>query len=457
MSMEEAGFVESTVADGSQWSDRAVARLARVRLLSVLAVAGGAALFAVGQASNSLLINFLSSGGLTLATVGGVVFVAAGRTRHIAPDQAFAPQTITKPRMWFVLLWIGGIAVAALLSALETADVINQLIMLTLALLTMTAGSLWAVRWISGQRAQLWPAHSALALKWVPAWTVLWSSVWGAFSTFLAIVVEAMPLLLAGLLLGKALEEMPQTRLSSYEGLERALLNPGVLMLVFAGAVIGAPLVEEALKAVGLRGLRRWIQRPADGWLLGFAAGLGFGLLEGAFNLDTTENWFVGGWLRLAALLLHGLATSLTGLGYARYLQTQQRGELWRGYWHAVIMHGLWNASALVIAFLGVAAGLSAFTLNVFVICLAGLVISGAVVLMILMLRRVAAAGVQSSIQEDHRQAQVPLPGGWQPMKFNLGWRLVGRRPIFVPVTLPDAPPSSGSSADPIVDRGDVA
>jgi len=62
---------------------------------------------------------------------------------------------------------------------------------------------------------------------------------------------------------------VPQTRLSSYQGLERAIHSPALLVVIFAGAVIGAPLIEEAVKAAGLRGLRRSIQRPADGWLLG--------------------------------------------------------------------------------------------------------------------------------------------------------------------------------------------
>lgn len=457
MNVGEAGQVEVVVTDGTQshgeashWSDRAAQRLAQARMISVLAVVIGAVLFAAGETRSSLVSGLLSSGGLTLLTVGVVVFVAASRTRGMAPDRSFAPRSITTPRMWFVLLWGGGLAAAALLSALSMPHMADQLIMLMLAMAAMTAGSLWIVRWISGQRAKLWPASSGLLLKWVPAWTVLWAAVWGASSTFFAIMLEAAPLLGVALLSGTAFKEVPQTRLSSFEGLEEALRNPVVLALIFAGAVIGAPLIEEALKAVGLRGLRRWIQQPADGWLLGFAAGLGFGLLEGAFNLDTTENWFLGGWMRLAALLLHGLATSLTGLGYARYLQTQRRGELWRGYGRAVIMHGLWNASALTIAFLGVALGLSAFTLNVILICFAGVLIIGAIILMVLMLRRVATASVQSSIQEDHQQANVPLPGGWQPMPFNIGWRLVGRRPIFVPVTMQPDAPVSGSSANPI-------
>jgi len=453
MNVGEVGQIEAAVADEAHWSDRAAQRLAQARVIGVLGVVIGAVLFAVGKAHSSLVSGLLSSSGLTLLTVGVVVLVAASLTRHSAPDRSFTPQPITTPRMWFVLLWGAGIAVSVILSLLDVAEVISQLIMLALSLGLMTAGSVWVVRWLSGRRAKLWPARSALLLKWVPSWTLLWATVWGAFSTFLAILIEAAPLLVLALLAGTAFKEVPQTRLNSVEGLERAIHNPVLLALIFAGAVIGAPLVEEAVKAVGLRGLRRWMQRPADGWLLGFAAGLGFGLLESAFNLDTTENWFLGGWMRLAALLLHGLATSLTGLGYARYLQTQQRGELWRGYLRAATMHGLWNASALTIAFLGVAVSLSEFALNTFLICFAGVLIMGAVVLMVLLLRRVSTASVQSSIQEDHQLANVPLPGGWQPMPFNLGWRLVGRRPIFVPVTAAPGDPSlGGSSANPIDD-----
>jgi RsiW-degrading membrane proteinase PrsW (M82 family) len=347
--------------------------------------------------------------------------------------------------MWFVLTWGAGVAVAVSLLFLEPAGTAEQLIMLALSLGLMVAGSVWVIRWLGGQRIKYWPPDPEVVLRWAPSWTVLWASVWGVVSTFLAIVLEAFPVLALAILSGTAFEEVPQARLSSYEGIERAMNNPMLLAIIFVGAVIGAPLIEEAVKAAGLRGLRRWIQRPADGWLLGFAMGLGFGLLEGAFNLDTTQNWFLGGWVRLATLLLHGLATSLTGLGYARYLQTQQRGELWRGYWRAVIMHGLWNACALTIAFMGYQLSSFSFRPNELLTCLAGPLIIGASVLMVLLIRRVARAGVQSSIQEDYQQAGVALPGGWSPMKFNLGWRLVGRRPIFVPVTIaaqPEAPPA---------------
>ncbi|CAG0936567.1 hypothetical protein TFLX_05448 [Thermoflexales bacterium] len=438
----------------AHWSERAVRRLAQAQAGGFSAIVIGALLFAIGEGQNTIVSGLLSGSGLTLLMVGLLVIVAAAYTRRLAPDHSFAPQSITSPRMWFVLLWGAGLAVAVFLLSAEPTAIVEQLLMLTLASLLMLAGSVWILRWLGGQRLKLWPASPEILLKWVPTWTVIWAGVWGVLSTFLAIVIEAAPVLALAVLSGTAFDEVPQTRLSSYEGIERAVSNPVLLITIFVGAVFGAPLIEEAVKAVGLRGLRRWIQRPADGWLLGFAVGLGFGLLEGVFNLDTAMNWFMGGWLRLAALLLHGLAASLTGLGYARYLQTQQRGELWRGYWRAVIIHGLWNASALTIAFMAITLGLGTLTLNPLVVCLAGPLIIGLAIFMVLLIRRVAKAGVQSSIQEDYQQAGLPLPGGWSPMPFNLGWRLVGRQPIFVPATMitPPAAPRNVSAPSPIAD-----
>jgi RsiW-degrading membrane proteinase PrsW (M82 family) len=447
---ESAGTGEAGGAQSHDWSAQALRRLTQARVMGWLAVVIGAALFAAGEARSTITHNLISSSGLTLLVVGLVLIVAAARTRGIAPDQSFLPRPIMNPRMWFVLTWGAGVAVAVALSFLTLPEVVEQLIMLALSLGLMAAGSVWALRWLSGQRVKFWPAGSEFLPRWVPSWSVLWAGVWGAASTFLAIVLEAVPVLIIAFVSGTAFDEVPQTRLSSYQGLERAFHNPALLVVIFAGAVIGAPLVEEAAKAVGLRGLRRSIQRPADGWLLGFAIGLGFGLLEGAFNLDTTQTWVVGGWVRLAALLLHGLATSLTGFGYARYLQTQRRGELWRGYGRAVIMHGLWNACALTMAFIGIGVGLSAFTLNVLLVCLAVLLVILPVILMVLLIRRVARAGAQSSIQEDYQQAGMPLPGSWSPMKFNFGWRFVGSRPMAgaVGAASPAGPAAAAQAAD---------
>jgi hypothetical protein len=98
--------------------------------------------------------------------------------------------------------------------------------------------------------------------------------------------------------------------------------------MVFIGACVGAPLVEEAAKALGLRGLRRWILSPADGWLLGFASGIG----QNAGRRILIRASLVYGRLDAAGALLLQSATSLTGLGYARYLHRAAGQNSRRGY-----------------------------------------------------------------------------------------------------------------------------
>lgn len=371
------------------------------------------------------------------------------RTHGISPVQLFAPASIVNPRMWFVLLWGAGIGLVVMLNAIAPSETTEQILMLIVSTPLMVVGGLWVLRWLGGQLSRQWPQDSATAtlvpLQWMPAWTVIWAGVWGPISTVAAFVIEAAPVLLLVLLSGASFNEVSRTQLSPYESLMRVLHNPVLLVLTFLGAVVAAPIIEEAAKALGLRWLHPWIKHPTSGWLLGLAAGLGFGMLEGAFNLDSTSNWLVGGWVRLAALLLHGLATSLTGLGYARYLQSNRRSDLWRGYGRAVIMHGAWNASAIG---LGAIAGTAFLSRSLLLTCAGALAVVGLIVFMVLLIRRVSKAGVQTGIQEDFQQAGVPLPIDWRPMRFNLGWRLVGNRPVYA-ATEAASTPDSGAPQPP--------
>jgi RsiW-degrading membrane proteinase PrsW (M82 family) len=421
----------------THWSDQAQHRLQQVRVIGLLMVLSGAGLFVIGSTLNRALTSFLANGGLTLFVTGLVVIAAARRTRSISPAQPFGPASVVNPRMWFILLWGAGIGLVVLLNAIEPSDTTEQILMLIVATPLMVVGGSWILRWLSGQLLRQWPLSTTVAVQWVPTWTVMWGGVWGLISTLAAFVIEAAPVLLLAILSGVSFNDVPRTPLSPYETLIRVLHNPVLLVVTFLGAVVAAPLIEEGVKALGLRWLRPWIKHPSSGWLLGLAAGLGFGILEGAFNLDSTDNWLMGGWVRLAALLLHGLATSLTGLGYARYLQSKRRSDLWRGYGRAVIMHGAWNACAIGLSAIAGAAFLSG---SMMLACGGALVVMGLIVFMFLLIRRVSKAGVQTSIQEDFQQADVPLPVDWNPMKFNFGWRLVGNRPAYAATEVTAAP-----------------
>src|SRR5512141_1244557 len=140
MNAEPSESIESTgigeTADGAHppveaahWSDRAVRRLTQAQVIGLLAVVIGAGSFVAGEAQSTYVGGLLSSGGLTLLVAGFSVIVGARRLRSVAPDQPFRPGSITSPRMWFVLTWGAGLAVAVLLSVKFTG-IAEQLIML---------------------------------------------------------------------------------------------------------------------------------------------------------------------------------------------------------------------------------------------------------------------------------------------------------------------------------------
>ena len=134
-------------------------------------------------------------------------------------------------------------------------------------------------------------------------------------------------------------------------------------------AAVGAPLVEEAAKGLFLllmmTGRRRIELNTLTDCLVyaGFTA-VGFAWLENIFYIaggeSITHSLTIAG-LRLAiGPFAHPLFTTMFGIGV--YCAMQQRGALARtacllaGYVAAVVMHGLWNGSALLgaRAYLGV-------------------------------------------------------------------------------------------------------
>ena len=434
----------------SEWSDRALRRLVWLRAGGLSMVVIGALAFVIGARQRGIGSSFIANGGLTLLVTGLVIIAAVVRTRRAHPNRPFTPRSIVSPRMWFVLTWMAGVGVAVVLLSTRGSATTEQIIMLMFATTLMVLGGFWLLHGLSGQLARRWPSDPAAPLKLVPGWTIVWAGVWGLFSTIVAFVIESLPVLLLAIVFRTAFTDVSRSTINSLETITRVMQNPLLLVLVFCGAVIAAPIVEEAIKAFGLYLLHDWIQQPADGWLLGLGAGLGFGVLEGAFNLDAPDSWFVGAWIRLAALLLHGLATSLTGLGYARSLRSQQRGPLLRGYRNAVILHGLWNASAVGIALAAGASGLGVFSIQFLVACGSLLLLVGLAVFLILLVRRVARAGVETSVQEGFQQAGMTLPPSWSPADYNLGWRFVDSRPeyVFATATAPTANPPVQASGE---------
>lgn len=133
--------------------------------------------------------------------------------------------------------------------------------------------------------------------------------------------------------------------------LEPIILQPSVIFIALAlfGGII--PIVEEVIKPAALWTLAGSRITPQEGFVGGLLCGAGFALMENVFYFTTVlmaEEWIFMAIGRAGTGVLHMLASGLVGWGLA---------VAWgKGKWMllvlttlgAFILHGLWNALALV-------------------------------------------------------------------------------------------------------------
>jgi len=174
---------------------------------------------------------------------------------------------------------------------------------------------------------------------------VLKSFVWGAvFSVIVAIIFS--------LVLVATLGQVGPLN----EFLVRRFHDPDIVVLVL-GAVIVAPIVEEAAKGLGVRAGRPEIQRLIDGLVYGAAAGLGFSATENLFyGLNQLLSPEGGATASLAVIairsfsssFLHASASAVLGYGLAKSWLTRRTWAFLGFYLIAVTMHASFNLLTVI-------------------------------------------------------------------------------------------------------------
>ncbi|MBI5563414.1 MAG: PrsW family intramembrane metalloprotease [Chloroflexi bacterium] len=417
---------EPIAPEPARWSTRARRRLMAALIIGAITAAIGALLFFQPNRVldvEGVLMMYL---GLILMPIGaGLAFMAA-RTLPAAPDHLYQPHWPQVPRNLFVIFWLVGVITPLVLHVESVGDLKTfSLVALGVASAFVLSGGRWAFRWFANKLHDEWPtgridAPPAVPLYWPRNWTIGWAGMFGVLASVLAAAVELLIIWVVANLLGPLLAESLPASLDASDILSEVLSQPLVLIGVFVAVAIVAPTIEEAAKALGLRVLRSSIQRPIDGLMLGMSIGISFGIMESGLYLSSLSGWLIGGWLRLSTLILHGIATSLVGVAYARSLISGKRRDVWAGYGRAVLLHGVWNASAI-----GIAVGFgNAASWWLGILCLIVLIF-----LIARMIPRTVMAGAQTAIQEGHQQAAANLPAEWSPSDYGVGWRLMGSRP----------------------------
>lgn len=125
-----------------------------------------------------------------------------------------------------------------------------------------------------------------------------------------------------------------------------------LLALIFFSGF--APVVEEAAKSIAVWTIFDRLNSTAQGFLAGALSGAGFGLLESLLASATPDpNWAATLLIRGGSSMMHIAAASLTGWGIARFRLTGRVHPLLGGYAGAILLHSLWNAAVVSIAFGG--------------------------------------------------------------------------------------------------------
>src|SRR3989442_6846746 len=167
--------------------------------------------------------------------------------------------------------------------------------------------------------------------------TVLKTFAWGAvFSVIIAIILSVVFILILGQI--QSLNDFFARRFAD--------------QTTAIGALVVAPIVEEAAKAVGATAGRRQTQSKADGLVYGAAAGLGFSAMENLFyalaalfvtGVGPSGSLVVVGVRSFSSSFLHASSTAVFGYGLAKAWLTKRPSAIFPFYFVAVGMHATFN------------------------------------------------------------------------------------------------------------------
>jgi hypothetical protein len=130
------------------------------------------------------------------------------------------------------------------------------------------------------------------------------------------------------------------------------LSKPLVIFGIFAFGAVVVPLIEEAIKPIGVWLLVNTPVTPALGFTAGALSGAGYALVESlALSSSGGEDWLLVVVARAGTAGIHILTTALMGWALAIAWREGQYLRLGLTYLLAVAIHGLWNGLTLMTVF----------------------------------------------------------------------------------------------------------
>ncbi|HEX2991612.1 MAG TPA: PrsW family glutamic-type intramembrane protease [Anaerolineales bacterium] len=129
------------------------------------------------------------------------------------------------------------------------------------------------------------------------------------------------------------------------------VLKPGVIGITLLYIAVLVPLLEEAIKPLGVWLFGNQLNSQAQGFALGALSGAAYALIETLGVSPQTTDWSTLLLTRVGTGLLHVTTSALMGGAISFAIRERRYLRLLGTYILAASLHGLWNASAVFYTF----------------------------------------------------------------------------------------------------------
>jgi hypothetical protein len=126
------------------------------------------------------------------------------------------------------------------------------------------------------------------------------------------------------------------------------LARPGVILAILTFAAVIVPLIEEALKPIGVWLLAGFKLTPAAGFAAGALCGAGYAFFESLALTGSGAEWVLSVSARIGTAVIHITNTALMGWALALAWREKRYLNLGLTYLFVVMVHGLWNGLAVI-------------------------------------------------------------------------------------------------------------
>jgi protease prsW family protein len=318
------------------------------------------------------LLSFFSAEGIRVDQT--IVFIAFGFEAIVLLIAAFVSfqKTLQKPSadqdasfsvsLWQIIVFtITAFAAIFIGYRVSGMDTINWLLLsiLTIPAVVLPLGVLLALGTRKLPLGTRWQSWSVLGFGMTLAPLILFvleAAVLIIIFIMLIAYIMTQPDLAAELqrLSQQMMQLDPQSE-AALDLLSPFLTKPGVIITALAYIAILVPALEEIFKPVGVWLFASKLQSPAQGFALGALSGAGYALIETIGVSNQTGEWASLLFSRIGTGLLHITTSALMGAAIVLALRERRYLRLIGTYFLAVLLHGLWNTSAMLFTFSGLA------------------------------------------------------------------------------------------------------